>query len=80
MAVWLRTAKHSTVTVAAISVVASQAWPTEICVSTRPRLVPNSAQKENAVPETLRKVKNAVIAEATVQRAAPAAAMSSARP
>ena len=42
-AVWLRTAKHSTVTAAATSVVVSHAWPSSIEVTNRPSFCPNAS-------------------------------------
>ena len=75
----MRTAKHSTVTAAAIKVVVSQAWPSSIVVTNWPSFCPKSSLRSNGTAVTSRNVKNAVAALATVITAADAAATSRAR-
>ena len=76
---WLRTAKHSTVTPAAIRVVVSQACPFSVDVRYWPKMLADESSKV-LISKRPTKVTNAVKPEATAQTPALAAATSSARP
>ena len=76
--VTLRTAKHSTVTVAAIRVVASHACPSPVPVRKPASTSPNALSRRIVGCSTVRNVKKALAAAATAQRADEPAATSSA--